>query len=192
MNVSNLAAHSPTPAFSPFGHSSLPAPAASSPVLGPEGPQSVTDWGGDPRCDPLGLICLGPEENARGCGAVGTTGVPDWLAGLDLTRACFNHDADSPPLFERSDKPLGAVLATQARFFRDIVASGGDSWLGKLGAVAVAIPYTAAVTTVGVAQWAVNRVLDGWDCVSSAASGLWSAAADIGSSIGSTVAGWFS
>ncbi len=191
MDLSKLSGAGFARVSSPFSAlSSLPEPTAA--ALAVLSPDSIDDWGVDPRCDPFGVICLGPATEALGCGSAGLTGVPDKLFGLDLTAACVEHDRTSPPLFERNAKPLGEVLATQARFFRDIVEAGGDSLLGRLGAGLVATPYTAAVGVVGVAQWAANRVLDGVDAASSFIGGAFERVSDWGASLASTVGEWFS
>lgn len=191
MNLSKLAGAAVTRQLAPLpALSSLPVATAA--ALAATAPDSIDDWGVDPRCDPFGLVCLGPATEALGCGSVGTTGVPDKLFGLDLTAACVEHDRTSPPLFERNDKPLGEVLGTQARFFRDIVDAGGDSLLGRIGAGLVAAPYTAAVGLVGVTQWAVNRALDGFDATRSFFDSALDRVSDWGASLASTVGGWFS
>ena len=156
--------------FPPFTPSTPPP---YTPISGPASPAALATPA--PQANPLdekrpilgGIIDLGPSTDGLGCGSKGTTGVPDRFFGLDLLPACINHDARSDPLFERSHKSLGYVLETQARFFGDIVAAGGDSFLGKVGATLVAIPYTAAVTTVALGQYAVNRVIDGVEAIGS-------------------------
>lgn len=191
MDLSNLRGAGLTREWTPFTALN-PQPVSSAAALASPSPDSVDDWGVDPRCDPFGITCLGPATAALGCGSAGLTGVPDKILGLDLTAACVEHDRTSPPLFERNDKPLGEVLATQARFFRDIVEAGGDSLLGRIGAGLVAAPYTAAVGLVGVTQWAANRALDGVDAASSFVSGALERVSDWGASLVSTVGDWFS
>lgn len=119
-----------------------------------------------------GLFDLGPSSGAAGCGSAGTTAVPDRIGPYELTAACEAHDACSDPLFNRSDKSLGDVLECQSEFARNIYATNNGSFLSRVGAGLISGIYTAATGTVGLLQWAGNRIVDCASYVGSAVSGI--------------------
>ncbi len=135
--------------------------AASGTAAGDAGAANSASNGVESRPILWGAVDLGPDHDALGCGGAGSTAVPDRMFGLDLRQACEGHDACSDPLDAASDRPLGDVLACQARFAGDIYRAGGESWLGKVGGAVAAAIYTPVVAAVALAQWAGNRVVAG-------------------------------